>query len=119
MRDMVRAEFGRRVLSLGEHGVLGLLTCGEEFGLVQQFRVLNTDVSLHMTILTDVLVETLQVLSATVRWATHTFFSPQDHAVADIAMAGIVTDSDWNRGTFPKYWRCGEQRHPLPGSDGG
>ena len=79
----------------------------------------STNVSLHVTVQTDVLVETLQVLSAKVRWRTLTFVSSQDHAAADIAVAGTSTDYDWNRGTLLEYWWCGEQRHTFPGAGGG
>ena len=68
-----------------------------------------------MTIWTDVLVETLPVLGAAVRWATCTFFSAQDHAVADVAMDGTVTVFDWNGGTLPEYWWCGDQILTIPG----
>ena len=56
---------------------------------------------------------------ATAQWATFSFFGTQDQAVAGIPLADAATVFDWNGGTLPEYWWCGEQRHTLPGADGG
>ena len=118
VRDVGLTEFGRKELSLAGHGMPGLLACGEEFGPIQSLRVLSIDVSLHTTIQTDVLVETLLVLGATVRRASSNIFSTRGHARAHIAKGDTLTVCDWNGGMLPEHWRCTEQRVTVPGADG-
>merc|ERR1712100_126952 len=74
--------------------------------------------SLHMTIQTAVLIETLHALGATVRWASCNIFSTQDHAAAAIAKAGTSTVSAWKGETLPEYWWCTEQMLTVPDCDG-
>merc|ERR1712109_298677 len=74
--------------------------------------------SLHMTIQTGVLIETLAALGATVRWASCNIFSTQDHAAAAIAKAGTATVFAWKGETLPEYWWCTEQMMLVPGADG-
>ena len=95
VKDMGLAEFGRKELSLAEHEMPGLMACRKEFGPAQPFKGLNINGSLHMTIQTGVLIETLQALGATVRWASCNIFSTQDHAAAGIAKAGTATVFAW------------------------
>merc|ERR1719198_567371 len=76
------------------------------------------DGSLHMTIQTGVLIETLAALGATVRWCSCNIFSTQDHAAAAIAKAGTSTVFAWKGETLPEYWWCTEQMMTVPGSDG-
>merc|ERR1719198_2294695 len=76
------------------------------------------DGSLHMTIQTGVLIETLSALGATVRWCSCNIFSTQDHAAAAIAKAGTSTVFAWNGETLPEYWWCTEQMMTVPGEDG-
>merc|ERR1712048_1481629 len=78
----------------------------------------NISGSLHMTIQTGVLIETLQALGATVRWASCNIFSTQDHAAAAIAKAGTLTVFAWKGETLPEYWWCTEQMMTVPGEDG-
>jgi len=118
VKDMGLAEFGRKELSLAEHEMPGLMACRTEFGPSQPFKGLNICGSLHMTIQTGVLIETIQALGATVRWASCNIFSTQDHAAAAIAKAGTATVFAWKGETLQEYWWCTEQMMTVPGKDG-
>merc|ERR1712048_552902 len=118
MGDMGLAEFGRKELTLAEHEMPGLMAARAEFGPAQPFKGLNINGSLHMTIQTGVLIETLAALGATVRWASCNIFSTQDHAAAAIAKAGTLTVFAWKGETLPEYWWCTEQMMTVPGEDG-
>jgi len=89
-----------------------------EFGPSQPFKGLNINGSLHMTIQTGVLIETLAALGAKVRWASCNIFSTQDHAAAAIAKAGTSTVFAWKGETLPEYWWCTEQMLTVPDCDG-
>merc|ERR1712203_1121037 len=78
----------------------------------------NINGSLHMTIQTGVLIETLAALGAKVRWCSCNIFSTQDHAAAAIAKAGTSTVFAWKGETLPEYWWCTEQMMTVPGADG-
>merc|ERR1712100_574055 len=84
----------------------------------QPFKGLDLNGSLHMTIQTGVLIETLEALGATVRWCSCNIFSTQDHAAAAIAKAGTATVFAWKGETLPEYWWCTEQMMTVPGKDG-
>merc|ERR1712060_665772 len=112
------AEFGRKELALAEHEMPGLMNCRKEFGSSQPFKGLNINGSLHMTIQTGVLIETLQALGAKVRWCSCNIFSTQDHAAAAIAKAGTSTVFAWKGETLPEYGWCTEQMMTIPGADG-
>merc|ERR1711981_131829 len=112
------AEFGRKELALAEHEMPGLMAARKEFGPAQPFKGLNISGSLHMTIQTGVLIETLHALGATVRWASCNIFSTQDHAAAAIAKAGTSVVFAWKGETLPEYWWCTEQMLTWPGCDG-
>merc|ERR1712072_1180494 len=118
VKDMGLAEFGRKELTLAEHEMPGLMAARKEFGPSQPFKGLDINGSLHMTIQTGVLIETLAALGATVRWASCNIFSTQDHAAAAIAKAGTATVFAWKRETLPEYWWCTEQMMTVPGKDG-
>merc|ERR1712196_506826 len=118
VKDLGLAEFGRKELTLAEHEMPGLMNCRQEFGAAQPFKGLDICGSLHMTIQTGVLIETLQALGATVRWASCNIFSTQDHAAAAIAKAGTSTVFAWKGETLPEYWWCTEQMMTVPGADG-
>merc|ERR1712139_416678 len=118
VKDMGLAEFGRKELALAEHEMPGLMAARKEFGPAQPFKGLDINGSLHMTIQTGVLIETLQALGATVRWASCNIFSTQDHAAAAIAKAGTSTVFAWKGETLPEYWWCTEQMMTVPGKDG-
>jgi adenosylhomocysteinase len=112
------AEFGRKELTLAEHEMPGLMNTRKEFGAAQPFKGLNINGSLHMTIQTGVLIETLSALGAKVRWCSCNIFSTQDHAAAGIAKAGTSTVFAWKGETLPEYWWCTEQMMTVPGADG-
>merc|ERR1711865_692623 len=90
----------------------------EEFGPSKPFKDLDINGSLHMTIQTAVLIETLTALGAKVRWCSCNIFSTQDHAAAAIAKAGTATVFAWKGETLPEYWWCTEQMMTVPGKDG-
>merc|ERR1711981_1307763 len=118
VKDMGLAEFGRKELTLAEHEMPGLMAARKEFGPAAPFKGLNINGSLHMTIQTGVLIETLSTLGATVRWASCNIFSTQDHAAAAIAKAGTATVFAWKGETLQEYWWCTEQMMTWPGADG-
>merc|ERR1712070_242956 len=118
VKDMGLAEFGRKELNIAEHEMPGLMACRKEFGPDQPFKGLNISGSLHMTIQTGVLIETLAALGAKVRWCSCNIFSTQDHAAAAIAKAGTATVFAWKGETLPEYWWCTEQMGTWPGVDG-
>jgi len=118
VKDMGLAEFGRKELTLAEHEMPGLMNTRKEFGAAQPFKGLNINGSLHMTIQTGVLIETLSSLGAKVRWCSCNIFSTQDHAAAGIAKAGTSTVFAWKGETLPEYWWCTEQMMTVPGADG-
>jgi len=86
--DIGLAEFGRKEIALAEHEMPGLMATREEFGASQPLKGARITGSLHMTIQTAVLIETLEALGAEVRWASCNIFSTQDHAAAAIAKNG-------------------------------
>jgi len=94
------------------------MACRAEFGPSKPFAGLNICGSLHMTIQTGVLIETIAALGAKVRWASCNIFSTQDHAAAAIAKAGTSTVFAWKGETLPEYWWCTEQMMTVPGADG-
>jgi adenosylhomocysteinase len=118
VKDMGLAEFGRKELDLAEHEMPGLMAARREFGPAKPFKDLDINGSLHMTIQTAVLIETLTELGAKVRWCSCNIFSTQDHAAAAIAKAGTATVFAWKGETLPEYWWCTEQMMTVPGKDG-
>ena len=118
VKDMGLAEFGRKELTLAEHEMPGLMAARKEFGPAQPFKGMNINGSLHMTIQTGVLIETLAALGAKVRWCSCNIFSTQDHAAAAIAKSGTATVFAWKGETLPEYWWCTEQMMTVPGADG-
>jgi len=118
VKDMGLAEFGRKELNLAEHEMPGLMATRAEYGPAQPFKGLNISGSLHMTIQTGVLIETLHALGAKVRWCSCNIFSTQDHAAAAIAKAGTSAVFAWKGETLPEYWWCTEQMLTWSDSDG-
>merc|ERR1711869_57820 len=118
VKDMGLAEFGRKELTLAEHEMPGLMNCRTEFGPSQPFKGLDICGSLHMTVQTAVLIETLAALGAKVRWASCNIFSTQDHAAAAIAKAGTASVFAWKGETLEEYWWCTEQMLTWPDKDG-
>merc|ERR1712226_91470 len=118
VKDMGLAEFGRKELTIAEVEMPGLMAARKEYGPGQPFKGLNINGSLHMTIQTGVLIETLQALGAKVRWCSCNIFSTQDHAAAAIAKAATATVFAWKGETLSEYWWCTEQMLTVPGQDG-
>ena len=115
--DIGLAEFGRKEISLAEVEMPGLMQTREEFGAQKPLAGARITGSLHMTVQTAVLIETLVELGAEVRWASCNIFSTQDHAAAAIAAAGIPVYA-WKGETLEEYWWCTEQALNWPGEDG-
>src|SRR3954470_14620637 len=88
VKDITLADFGRKEIAIAETEMPGLMACREEFGKDQPLKGARITGSLHMTIQTAVLIETLKALGAEVRWASCNIFSTQDHAAAAIAATG-------------------------------
>ncbi len=115
--DIGLAEFGRKEIRLAEHEMPGLMSTREEFAASQPLKGARITGSLHMTIQTAVLIETLVALGAQIRWASCNIFSTQDHAAAAIAAAGIPVYA-WKGETLEEYWWCTEQALTWPEGDG-
>jgi adenosylhomocysteinase len=115
--DLSLAEFGRKEITLAEHEMPGLMAMREEYGEQQPLKGAKITGSLHMTVQTAVLIETLVALGAEVRWASCNIFSTQDHAAAAIARAGIPVFA-WKGETLEEYWWCTEQALTWPDGDG-
>jgi adenosylhomocysteinase len=115
--DIGLAEFGRKEITLAEHEMPGLMRTREEFAAAQPLAGARITGSLHMTVQTAVLIETLVALGAEVRWASCNIFSTQDHAAAAIAAAGIPVFA-WKGETLEEYWWCTEQALSWPDAEG-
>jgi adenosylhomocysteinase len=124
--DLSLAEYGRKEIVLAEHEMPGLMAMREEFGESQPLAGARVTGSLHMTIQTAVLIETLTALGAEVRWASCNIFSTQDHAAAAVAVGpdGTVDDPRgvpvfaWKGESLEEYWWCTEQVLQWPGGEG-
>src|SRR5947207_2489934 len=114
--DLSLAAFGRKEIELAEHEMPGLMALRAEFADEQPLRGARITGSLHMTIQTAVLIETLTALGAQVRWCSCNIFSTQDHAAAAIADSGVPVYA-WKGETLEEYWWCTEQVLKWP--DGG
>ncbi len=115
--DLSLAAYGRREIELAEHEMPGLMQTREEFAASQPLKGARITGSLHMTIQTAVLIETLTALGAEVRWASCNIFSTQDHAAAAIAETGVPVFA-WKGETLEEYWWCTEQALRWPDGDG-
>jgi adenosylhomocysteinase len=115
--DLTLADFGRKEIELAEHEMPGLMALRERYGTKQPLAGARITGSLHMTIQTAVLIETLVALGAQVRWASCNIFSTQDHAAAAIAAAGIPVFA-WKGETLEEYWWCTERALMWPGGEG-
>ncbi|HXR13387.1 MAG TPA: adenosylhomocysteinase, partial [Solirubrobacteraceae bacterium] len=114
--DLSLAEFGRKEIRLAEHEMPGLMSIRREFQDAQPLKGARITGSLHMTIQTAVLIETLAALGADVRWCSCNIFSTQDHAAAAIAVTGVPVFA-WKGETLEEYWWCTENALRFP--DGG
>jgi len=115
--DINLAEFGRKEIEIAEHEMPGLMALRKKYGSSKPLSGARIMGSLHMTIQTAVLIETLRELGADVRWASCNIFSTQDHAAAAIAAAGIPVFA-WKGETLEEYWWCTEQALRFPGGKG-
>jgi adenosylhomocysteinase len=115
--DLALADWGRKEIELAEVEMPGLMACRDEYGPKQPLKGARITGSLHMTIQTAVLIETLVALGAEVRWASCNIFSTQDHAAAAIAAAGIPVYA-WKGETLEEYWWCTEQALKWPDGKG-
>ena len=113
--DMSLADFGRREIEIAEKEMPGLMAIRAKYATEQPLKGANIMGSLHMTIQTAVLIETLAALGANVRWASCNIFSTQDHAAAAIAKTGIPVFA-WKGETAKEYWWCTEQALDFNGS---
>ena len=124
--DLSLAEFGRKEIRLAEHEMPGLMAMREEYGTSKPLTGARITGSLHMTVQTAVLIETLVELGAQVRWVSCNIFSTQDHAAAAVAVGphGTVDDPQgvpvfaWKGETLAEYWWCTEQVINWPGGGG-
>src|SRR5215472_1666599 len=124
--DLSLAEFGRKEIRLAEHEMPGLMAVRDEYAAAKPLAGARVTGSLHMTIQTAVLIETLVALGAQVRWASCNIFSTQDHAAAAVAVGPDSTPEDpkgipvfaWKGETLEEYWWCTEQALTWPGEAG-
>ncbi|WP_327660301.1 MULTISPECIES: adenosylhomocysteinase [unclassified Streptomyces] len=115
--DLSLAAFGRKEITLAEHEMPGLMALRREYAEARPLAGARIAGSLHMTVQTAVLIETLVALGAEVRWVSCNIFSTQDHAAAAIAAAGIPVFA-WKGETLEEYWWCTEQALTWPGHTG-
>ena len=112
--DLSLAEFGRKEIRLAEHEMPGLMATRAEYAEAQPLKGARISGSLHMTVQTAVLIETLAALGAEVRWASCNIFSTQDHAAAAVAVGPEGTPEEpkgipvfaWKGETLEEYWWC-------------
>ena len=124
--DLSLAEFGRKEITLAEHEMPGLMAIRREYAAAQPLAGARITGSLHMTIQTAVLIETLTSLGAQVRWCSCNIFSTQDHAAAAVAVGPDGTPDDprgvpvfaWKGETLEEYWWCTDRALRWPGEDG-
>ena len=115
--DISLADFGRKEIELAELEMPGLMALREKYGEQQPLKGARISGSLHMTIQTAVLIETLVALGAQVRWASCNIYSTQDHAAAAIAAAGVPVFA-WKGETLEEYWWCTLQALVFEGNKG-
>jgi adenosylhomocysteinase len=123
--DLQLAAYGRKEIQLAEHEMPGLMSTREEFAASQPLKGARITGSLHMTIQTAVLIETLTALGAEVRWASCNIFSTQDHAAAAVVVGPEGTPEDpqgvpvfaWKGETLEEYWWCTDQALSWAGAD--
>jgi adenosylhomocysteinase len=115
--DMSLAEFGRKEIEIAEKEMPGLMAVREKYGKEMPLKGARISGSLHMTVQTAVLIETLVALGANVRWASCNIFSTQDHAAAAIAAKGIPVFA-WKGETLEEYWWCTSQALAFPNGEG-
>ena len=116
--DLSLAEWGRKEMELAKNEMPGLMAVRKKYGRKKPLRGMKITGSLHMTIQTAMLIETLQELGADIRWASCNIFSTQDHAAAAIAHAGSTSVFAWKGESLDEYWWCTEQALTWPDGSG-
>jgi len=116
--DLSLAEWGRKEMKLSENEMPGLMAVRKKYGSKKPLSGLRIMGSLHMTIQTAMLIETLRLLGADIRWASCNIFSTQDHAAAAIAKSGMASVFAWKGETLEEYWWCTEQALTWPDGTG-
>src|SRR5579875_4022145 len=111
--DLSLADWGRKEIQIAEHEMPGLMAIREKYAPEKPLQGVRVTGSLHMTIQTAVLIETLVELGAQVRWASCNVFSTQDHAAAAVASRGVPVFA-WKGETLEEYWWCTEQALRWP-----
>src|SRR4028118_1368560 len=111
--DISLADFGRREIEIAEQEMPGLMSIRKKYAASKPLQDVRITGSLHMTIQTAVLIETLVELGADVRWCSCNIFSTQDHAAAAIAASGVPVFA-WKGETLEEYWWCTEQALTWP-----
>ena len=117
VRDITLADWGRKEIAIAEKEMPGLMAIREKYAPSKPLQGVRVTGSLHMTIQTAVLIETLVALGAQVRWASCNIFSTQDHAAAAIAKAGVPVFA-WKGETLEEYWWCTNQAISFPDGKG-
>ncbi|MBS0662300.1 MAG: adenosylhomocysteinase [Verrucomicrobia bacterium] len=117
VKDISLADWGRKEIQIAEHEMPGLMAVRRKFGPDKPLKSVRITGSLHMTIQTAVLIETLKELGADVRWASCNIFSTQDHAAAAIAKAGTPVFA-WKGETLEEYWELTLKAISFPGGKG-
>src|SRR5918995_3822617 len=127
VKDVGLADFGRKEIEIAETEMPGLMALREEYGAAKPLKGARVTGSLHMTIQTAVLIETLTALGAEVRWASCNIFSTQDHAAAAVAVGPTGTVDNpagvpvfaWKGETLEEYWFCTDQMMTWPAAADG
>src|SRR5207344_485115 len=117
VKDIGLADWGRKEIGVAEHEMPGLVSVRKKFGPSKPLKGVRVTGSLHMTIQTAVLIETLKELGADVRWCSCNIFSTQDHAAAAIAKSGTPVFA-WKGETLEEYWDCTLDAVTFPGNKG-
>ncbi len=116
--DLSLADFGIREMQLARKEMPGLMAVREKYGPQKPLQGMKVTGSLHMTIQTAMLIETLKELGADIRWASCNIFSTQDHAAAAVAKLGLAAVFAWKEETLEEFWWCTEQALTWPDGSG-
>ncbi|HEY3914207.1 MAG TPA: adenosylhomocysteinase, partial [Verrucomicrobiae bacterium] len=117
VKDLSLAESGRKAIDISEHEMPGLMSIRRKYAATKPLKGVRITGSLHMTVETAILIESLAALGATVRWASCNIFSTQDHAAAAIAKASIPVFA-WKGESLEEYWDCTFRALEFPNNQG-
>src|ERR1043166_8460518 len=117
VKDLSLADWGRKTIEVSEHEMPGLMAIRRKYAPQKPLKGVRITGSLHMTIETAVLIETLEALGASVRWASCNIFSTQDNAAAALAKQGIPVFA-WKGESLEEYWECTLSAVTHPGNKG-